>query len=155
MDDSRLHAVRPNNSSANENDESDESASRTLARFGDVEDVISVGALMRPTLAKAMATLTEAERHDLKAVLLEVETHLAKASLPYAERFGLIRETFTRTYRYGPIWRFISGRIEECWTTALTPSLREFSMVSLLIGMIFEEAHRVSGTGTRRDSRLA
>jgi hypothetical protein len=110
--------------------------------FGEVEDVISVGALMRPTLEKAMQTLSPEERLDLKKVLLEVETHLSNASCTYRERFQLIRETFVRTFRYGPIWRFISNRIEECWMNASSPDHKEFSMVSLLVGMIFEELNR-------------
>ena len=107
--------------------------------FRDIEDVVSIGALLRPTFVQAVAGLGHAEREELKAILIDVEKELSSSRYPLVERFASVREVLSRTYGFAPIWRFIAGRIEETWTQVEKPGVKELSVVSLLVGMLFEE----------------
>lgn len=107
--------------------------------FRDIEDVISIGALLRPTIAQAVAKLKTEDRETLRQVLIDVEKELSSSSRSYRARFERTREVLKRTYGFAPIWRFIAGRIEETWSEVAQPSVKELSVVSLLVGMMFEE----------------
>ena len=117
----------------------DEKTARKEPVFRDIEDVISIGALLRPTISQAVAKLKSTEREELKQVLIDVERELSNSSRTYRARFERTREVLKRTYGFAPIWRFIAGRIDETWTEVESPSVKELSIVSLLVGMMFEE----------------
>lgn len=107
--------------------------------FRDIEDVVSVGALLRPTIVQAISALKPREREELKTILIDVEKELSSSRSPLTERFANVREIFARTFGFAPIWRFIAGRLEETWAQAEEPTVKELSVVSLLVGMMFEE----------------
>jgi len=133
--------------------ETEKTAKKTPV-FRDIEDVVSIGALLRPTIVQAIAQLKSGEREELKAILIEVEKELSSSRDPLAERFANAREIFSRTFGYAPIWRFIAGRLEETWTQVEEPGVKELSVVSLLVGMMFEEtqARLAARSRTRRSA---
>lgn len=110
--------------------------------FKEIEDVISVGALLRPTFVKAVGDLAPVEREQIKSILIDVERALSNPMASYYERFSQAQDVFTRTYRFGPTWRFIAGRIEQSWREVEAPSVKELSLVSLLVGMLFEQVEK-------------
>ncbi|RYZ67636.1 MAG: hypothetical protein EOP09_10700 [Proteobacteria bacterium] len=110
--------------------------------FREIEDVISVGALLRPSFVKAVSELSDTERAQMKQILIEVECLLANSSRSFTDRFSQAQDSLTRTYRFGPTWRFITGRIEQTWREVESPSVKELSIVSLLVGMLFEQLEK-------------
>jgi hypothetical protein len=107
--------------------------------FGEIEDVISVGALLRPTIVKAVAELEVEDLNTFRNHLIDAERELANSRLEFRERFQRAQEKLKASYKYAPAWRFIAGRIEESWIGANTLTVKELSVVSLLVGMILEE----------------
>jgi hypothetical protein len=106
--------------------------------FGEIEDVISIGALLRPTMTKAIDELSVAELRAFHERLIAAERELADSRNDFRERFRRAQESLRATYEFAPIWRFIAGRIEEVWTTAPTLTVKELSVVSLLFGILLE-----------------
>jgi len=86
--------------------------------------------------------LNSVEREQIKSILIDVERALSNPIASYYERFSQAQDVFTRTYRFGPTWRFIAGRIEQSWREAEAPSVKELSLVSLLVGMLFEQVEK-------------
>ena len=109
--------------------------------FGEVEDVVSIGALLRPTMTKAISELSIDELRAFRECLLRAEQELANSRLEFRERFQRAQEILRSTYSYAPVWRFIAGRIEESWSGAATLTVKELSIVSLLFGILHEETH--------------
>lgn len=107
--------------------------------FGEIEDVISIGALLRPTIAKAVDALSVDEARAFHESLIEAERGLADSRLEFRERFRRAQEGLRAAYAYAPTWRFIAGRIEECWASAPVLTVKELSAVSLLFGILLEE----------------
>jgi len=108
-------------------------------QFGEIEDVISIGALLRPTISKAVGELSVADLRAFRAHLIEAERDLANSRLEFRERFHSAQEKLRETYGFAPVWRFIAGRIEESWASAPTLTVKELSVVSLLFGILLEE----------------
>jgi hypothetical protein len=106
--------------------------------FGEIDDIISIGALLRPTIVKAVADLRASELQELREKLIDAERELANSRLEFRERFQRAQDILRTTYSYAPVWRFIVGRIEEVWTNAPTLTVRELSVVSLLFGILLE-----------------
>ena len=122
-------------------------------KFKDIEDVISIGALLRPTFTSAVKGLKLAQKEQLFEILLQAEKELAVSTEALPQRFARVKRTFERTYVMGPIWRFIAGRIEEVWRECEKPSVKELSTVSLLVGILFEETERqLEQAGKRRSA---
>jgi hypothetical protein len=117
--------------------------------FKEIEDVISVGALLRPTIVRAVGSLPAADLESLRATLIEAEQHLANSRLPFAQRFARAQDTLVKTYSLGPVWRFIAGRIEDSWKESDGLTVKELSVVSLLFGMVLEETESRLGTSQR------
>lgn len=117
-------------------------SSKKKLLFREIDDVVSVGALLRPTIVKAVEGLGKAELETLVDTLVEAERRLADSRVEFRERFASAQELLVRTYVFAPIWRFISGRIEDCWKNSESLTVRELSIVSLLFGMMLEEAQR-------------
>lgn len=107
--------------------------------FGEIEDVISVGALLRPTIVKAVAALAAEDLSTIRDRLVSAERELANSRLEFRERFRRAQEILSTTYVYAPVWRFIAARIEERWADAPTLTVKELSVVSLLFGIMLEE----------------
>jgi hypothetical protein len=108
--------------------------------FKEIDDVVSLGALLRPTIVKAITALSSDETEKLREILIEAEKHLANSRTDFRERFERTQETLVKTYAFAPVWRFIAGRIEDTWKDATSLTVRELSAVSLLLGMMLEEA---------------
>ena len=106
--------------------------------FGEIEDVISIGALLRPTMTKEIDELSVAELRAFRERLIAAERELANSRNDFRERFRRAQECLRATYEFAPVWRFIAGRIEEVWTTAPTLTVKELSVVSLLFGIMLE-----------------
>jgi hypothetical protein len=113
--------------------------------FKEIEDVVSLGALLRPTIVKAIAALSTDEAEQLRTILIEAEKHLANSRADFRERFVQTQETLVKTYAFAPVWRFIAGRIEDTWKDAGALTVRELSAVSLLLGMMLEETQVRAG----------
>jgi hypothetical protein len=118
--------------------------------FGEMEDIISIGALLRPTIVKAVAGLSTEDLSDFRAHLIAAERELANSRLEFRERFQRAQECLRATFGYAPVWRFIAGRIEETWTGAATLTVKELSVVSLLFGIMLEETQSRIGKKTRK-----
>ena len=129
---------------------SENSAQKKKPLFGEIEDVISVGALLRPTIVKAVRELDADDLEDLYAVLIVAERELANSRTPFRERFSRTQDALRATYEYGPSWRFIAARIEDAWSTAGDLTVKELSVVSLLLGILLEETEARVGKKTRR-----
>lgn len=131
-----------------------EKPQKKSAFFGQVEDVISVGALLRPTIVKAIAELNPRDLENLYRTVIEAERELANSRLEFRERFIRAQEKLRKTYSYAPVWRFIATRIEESWGSATTLTVKELSIVSLLFGILLEEAQsrlqKLNEKGTKR-----
>lgn len=112
---------------------------KKLPSFGEIEDVISISALLRPTIVKAVGDLKADELAEFREHLIEAEGELANSRLEFRERFSRAQEILKSTYAYAPAWRFITGRIEECWSSAPSLTVKELSVVSLLFGIMLEE----------------
>ncbi len=108
-------------------------------QFGEIEDVISIGALLRPTIAKAIGALRPNELQEFLDHLIAAEKELANSRVEFRTRFERAQERLRSLYAYAPIWRFIVGRIEECWKDAASLTVKELSVVSLLLGITLEE----------------
>lgn len=126
---------------------------KKLPLFGEIEDVISIGALLRPTIEKAVGELPRSEIETFRKHVIEAERELANSRLEFRERFQRAQEKLVSTYAYAPVWRFISGRIEECWSEVETLTTRELSIVSLLFGIMLEEAESGLARKTNRKSK--
>jgi hypothetical protein len=136
---SRENATRSSGDPVNRENDGTGSSAKKKPLFKEIEDVVSIGALLRPTIMKAIAQLDAREVDALRAILIEAEKHLANSRSDFRERFARAQETLVKTYAFAPIWRFIAGRIEDTWKTATTLTVRELSVVSLLFGMMLEE----------------
>jgi hypothetical protein len=122
-------------------------------RFKDIEDVISVGALLRPTFVSAVKGLKTPQKEQLFDILLKAEKELARSELSFHQRFEGLKRILERTYVMGPMWRFIAGRIEETWREVEEPGVKELSTVSLLVGILFEETEsQLEQLGIRRSA---
>ncbi len=107
--------------------------------FGEIEDVVSIGALLRPTIVKAVSELKTEELEGFLAHIISAERELADGQRDFRARFSGAQEVLRSLYPYAPIWRFIVGRIEETWKEAPELSVKELSLVSLLLGIMLEE----------------
>jgi hypothetical protein len=105
----------------------------------DIDDVVSIGALLRPTFLNAISSLSLQQKEEFLKTLVDIEKELSNSSVSLTSRFGKVNSLFTRSFAYAPIWRFIAGKIEDVGNQSPSPSVKELSMVSLLIGMMFEE----------------
>jgi|GEM_PF-2039882 len=110
--------------------------------FGDIEDVISTGALLRPTIEHALRELSDGAHVRLKEDLNSVERAMAVSHRSYRIRMERGLEAFVRTFAYSPMFRFIESRILELLHRNEEASLTDFSKMSLIIGMIHEENQR-------------
>lgn len=108
-------------------------------QFGEIEDVISVGALLRPTITKAVGKLRTSELRGFLDRVISAEEELANSRFEFRERFVRMQERLQSLYAYAPIWRFVAGRIEECWKPSPALTVKELSVVSLLLGITLEE----------------
>ena len=108
-------------------------------KFGEIEDVISIGALLRPTISKAANALSVDEARAFHVRLIAAEREIANSRLEFRERFQRAQESLRSAYAFAPVWRFIAGRIEESWAGAATLTVKELSVVSLLFGILLEE----------------
>jgi hypothetical protein len=120
--------------------------------FGEIEDVISIGALLRPTMVKAIGALSKRELHGLRGHLIGAERELANSRLEFRERFRRAQDTLRATYEYAPTWRFIAGRIEETWSNVSPLTVKELSIVSLLFGILLEETQGRLGKKTKKSA---
>lgn len=107
--------------------------------FKDIEDVISIGALLRPVISKAVSQVKTPELDSLLEVLIDCEQALASSKVRFEERFYRTQELLKSTYSYGATFRFISSKIEETWKAVPSPTVKELSAVSLILGSILEE----------------
>lgn len=124
--------------------------------FGQIEDVISIGALLRPTIVKAVSELKTSELEEFRGVLIAAEKELANSRLAFSERFVRAQEKLRTTFNYAPVWRFIATRIEETWKNAAPLSVKELSIVSLIFGMMLEETqNRISSFNSKKNKRSA
>lgn len=124
--------------------------------FGQVEDVISVGALLRPTIVKAIGDLNPRELESFSHAVIGAERELANSRLEFRERFIRAQEKLRQTYSYAPVWRFIAGRIEESWGNAAPLTVKELSLVSLLFGIMLEETQtRLQKLNEKSTKRIA
>jgi len=124
--------------------------------FGQIEDVISIGALLRPTITKAVADLKPSDLESLRAVLIEAEKELANSRLAFGDRFARAQEKLRSTFIYAPVWRFIATRIEDSWKNSVSLSVKELSVVSLLFGILLEETqNRISTSVSKKTKRSA
>lgn len=119
--------------------ETDPQKKKPSKPFRDIEDVVSIGALLRPTIVQAVEALGNAQRAELKEILIGVERELSDSSRPFQARFAGAQERFRRTFDFSPIWRFIAMRLEDTWKEVEEPGVKELSIFSLLVGMLFEE----------------
>jgi hypothetical protein len=131
---------------------SDQTAQKKKPLFGEIEDVISVGALLRPTIVKAVRELEVSELETVYGVVIAAERELANSRTVFGERFSRAQAALTATYQYGPAWRFISARIQDAWSTAGSLTVKELSVVSLLLGILLEETEARLGKKTRHSA---
>lgn len=129
---------------------------KKMPLFGQIEDVISIGALLRPTILKAVSELKTTELEEFRVILIDAEKELGNSRLEFSERFARAQEKFRTAIRYAPIWRFIATRIEETWKNAAPLSVKELSVVSLIFGMMLEETqNRISNSPSMKNKRSA
>lgn len=121
-------------------------------QFGEIEDVISIGALLRPTITKAIGELRPSELQGFLDHLISAEKELANSRVEFRSRFERAQERLRSLYAYAPIWRFVVGRIEECWKESPSLTVKELSLVSLLLGIALEETQSRIAKKTQRSA---
>jgi len=114
-----------------------------IGQVKDIEDVVSMGALLRPTLVSAVHDLKPEQLDDLNDILIDCEKSLSNSTVTLRTRLNQVAKKLEKTFVFAPIWRFISTRIEDVWAQNHEPSVRELSMVSLIIGMLIEEVQSI------------
>lgn len=124
--------------------------------FGQIEDVISIGALLRPTILKAVSELKISELRNFRELIIEAEKELANSRLAFSDRFSRAQEKLHATFTYAPVWRFIATRIEETWKNSASLTVKELSVVSLIFGMMLEETqNRIATSTSKKNKRSA
>ncbi len=124
--------------------------------FGEIEDLISIGALLRPTIVKAISGLKTSELKEIHTILINAEKELANSRIAFNDRFSRAQEKLKKTFTYAPTWRFIATRIEETWKNSPSLSTKELSAVSLLFGMMLEETERrIAASAPQKNKRSA
>lgn len=116
-----------------------EQTQKKQIQFGQIEDVVSTAALLRPTIVKAVAGLDPRELKNFSRMLIEAEKELSHSHLEFRERFERAQIKLRETYAFAPVWRFISARVEESWKNSAALTVKELSVVSLLFGIMIEE----------------
>ena len=122
---------------SNNNQNENKEVKKTI--LNEVEDIISIGALLRPTLVSAVSNLNETQIEELKEILISAEKELSCSDVAIKNRFLKLKNIFERTYKFESIWRFIATRIEETWSSVGVASVKELSIVSLILGILIEE----------------
>jgi hypothetical protein len=116
-----------------------ENSLKKTAFFGQIEDIISIGALLRPMIVKAVSELKSADLEEFRGKLIDAEKELANTRVIFAQRFENAQDKLRATYAYAPIWRFIGMRVEDAWKNSTGLTVKELSVVSLLFGIMLEE----------------
>ncbi len=109
------------------------------AVFGDIEDVVSLGALLRPTLEASMKSLSSREHEMLKEYFADVEKALAIPHRSYRVRMERGLEAFAKTFVVSPCFRFIQNRLVDLVERSSEATLTDFSKMTLVVGMLVEE----------------
>ena len=107
-------------------------------QFGSFEDLISIGALLRPTIDLAVRQLSKTDRLSLKTAFLTIEEHLANSKKPVKARLLQVVENMNTTFKFGPTWRFVNSKMEEIILSVAQPGTKELNSISLILGMIIE-----------------
>ena len=113
---------------------------KTPQKVRDLEELVSVAALLRPYLEKGVQALSKSQLIEFEAWVTSAEKVLANSSLPYPTRFQTVSDSFQQIYPMGPIWRFVDAKIREIWQGE--SGLREFHAVSLIFGILYEAVLR-------------
>ena len=113
-------------------------AKRKVRQFGSFEDLISIGALLRPTIDQAINQLSKTEQLNLKAVFLTIEEQLANSKSPVKTRLIQVVENMKNTFKYGPTWRFVNTKMEEIIRSVPQPGMKESNSICLILGMVIE-----------------
>lgn len=117
--------------------------------FKDIEDVVSIGALLRPVISQAVSKLKGAEAEALLEILIHAEQELASTKTRFEERFVRTQEALKKTYSFGAAFRFVTSKIEETWKAVPNPTVKELSAVSLILGSMLEETQALLSTRTK------
>jgi hypothetical protein len=110
---------------------------RKSENLGSFEDLISIGALLRPTIEQAVKNLEKEDRAALGAIIILAEKQLANSQLSLTTRFHRVLHEMETSFQYGATWRFVSARIQNI-AEAPQPGIKELNTVSLILGMIFD-----------------
>ena len=113
-------------------------AKRKVRQFGSFEDLISIGALLRPTIDQAVRRLSKSDQLNLKAVFLTIEEQLANSKNPIKTRLFQVIENMKTTFKFGPTWRFVNTKMEEIIRSVPQPGTKEFNSICLILGMVLE-----------------
>ncbi|MBC7692240.1 MAG: hypothetical protein H7222_10765 [Methylotenera sp.] len=111
--------------------------------LGSFEDLISIGALLRPGIEQAVKALSPEDCAGLGASIIVAEKYLASDRLPLETRFARVVLELENTFQYGAQWRFVSAKIQEISRSSPQPGLKEQNSVTLILGMIFETITQV------------
>lgn len=118
--------------------------------FKDIEDVVSIGALLRPVIAKAVSQVNPVQLASLNEILLNCEQELASTKIRFEERFSRTQELLNTTYTFGASFRFIVAKVEETWKAVPSPTVKELSAVSLILGSILEETQNALSSRAKK-----
>ncbi len=117
----------------------EEKTNKRSPTFKDIEDVISIGALLRPVISKAVSQVKTTDLESLYELLMACEQELASSHTAFEERFKRTQEALKATYAFGASFRFVADKIEETWKAVPSPTVKELSAVSLILGSLLEE----------------
>ena len=113
-------------------------AKRKVRQFGSFEDLISIGALLRPTIDQAIRGLSKIDQAGLKAAFLTIEEQLANSKHPVKTRLFQVVDNMKTTFKFGPTWRFVNTKMEEIIRSVPQPGTKEFNSICLILGMVIE-----------------
>jgi ABC-type transporter Mla subunit MlaD len=91
----------------------EEKTNKRSPTFKDIEDVISIGALLRPVISKAVSQVKTTDLESLYELLMACEQELASSHTAFEERFKRTQEALKATYAFGASFRFVADKIEE------------------------------------------
>ncbi len=130
---------------------------RKSLTLGSFEDLVSIGALLRPSIEQATSKLSKSDLASIKAIVINAEKILANSKESLSVRFKKVVETLKSSYQYGPIWRLVASKIEELGQSysSKTNGLKELNSVSLILGIAFETLEAKEKKNSKKNDRAA
>lgn len=117
---------------------SDEVQALSRPQLRELDDVVSMGVLLRPSIDKALKDVSDVKTKWVMEILLNCERSLSNHSIDLLDRMRLAHDEFGKLVVVSPAWRFLEFRLADLLALPDLVGIREFSSYSLMIGALLE-----------------